>query len=371
MNRFFAFTAAITVGLAAPAYSQTCGGTYVVKEGDTLSLIAAAQYGNLRLWSAIHRENISKVGPNPNAITRGMQLEIPCINGRPTGLPSTPVAQVEPEPPTPAPTPKPAPQPEAPAPSAPADVEITQTVNLVTSDAYPPFTGRGLQGQGLMTEMVEAAMRASPGSEDYQIHWINDWSSHLDPLLSNAMMDMAFPWPRPDCDQDAQNTLCAEFQFSAPLFETLNLLFVDRARPISFAQDSDLHGRTLCRPEGLPTHDLDRADRKWLTEALITLETPHSIERCFEMLIAGEVDAVALNEFSGRDAVKTLGLAERVEAIQARPLSIETLHVVVHKEHPQAERLLETINEGMAASRASGTFQRVMDTQLSTIWAEY
>ena len=57
--------------------------------------------------------------------------------------------------------------------------------------------------------------------------------------------------------------------------------------------------------------------------------------------------------------------------IPVRKLYNNCLHVVVHKEHPQAERLLETINEGMAASRASGTFQRVMDTQLSTIWTEY
>ena len=45
--------------------------------------------------------------------------------------------------------------------------------------------------------------------------------------------------------------------------------------------------------------------------------------------------------------MKDLALQNRVDIVQSRPLSIEGLHVVVHKSHPDAEALLSTINSGL------------------------
>ena len=125
------------------------------------------------------------------------------------------------------------------------------------------------------------------------------------------------------------------------------LLFVDVQRPLRFREDADIIGKTLCRPKGYYTHDLDKDERNWLADGKITLEQPVSVADCFEMLLAGQVDAVALNEFTGRKAMKDLALQNSVDIVQSRPLSIEGLHVVVHKSHPDAEALLSTINSGL------------------------
>ena len=76
---------------------------------------------------------------------------------------------------------------------------------------------------------------------------VNDWSAHLDPLLSNAMLDMGFPWLQPDCAQNPDNYRCANFEFSDPMFEMLVLLFIDRTHPIQFREDSDIFGMRICR----------------------------------------------------------------------------------------------------------------------------
>ncbi|MEL7099607.1 MAG: transporter substrate-binding domain-containing protein [Pseudomonadota bacterium] len=360
MKRFLAAAAAATALFAAPALAQTCGGTYTVQRGDSLSLIADRQYQNASMWSEIHRNNLSRIGENPNSIRVGMRLQLGCIGGLPTGLSGgTPVAAAA----APAPTPVPA--------SATSGRALENTINLVTAGDYAPFTDKSLDQGGLLTDVVNNAMQASGASKGYKIHWVNDWSSHLDPLMTSAMMDMAFPWFKPDCAGDPGNFRCANFHFSDPMFEMLILLFVDKARPIPFAQDSDMHGRTLCRPAGYFTHDLDRPDRRWLADGHVTLKQPQSIRECFEMLTSGEVDAVAINEFTGREAIKSLGLKDSVDVVQGRPVSIEGLHVLVHKEHPQAETLIATINEGMDAIKASGTYQRVVDTHMSTIWADF
>lgn len=69
--------------------------------------------------------------------------------------------------------------------------------------------------------------------------------------------------------------------------------------------------------------------------------------------------------------MKDLGLKDQVEVVQGRPLSIEGLHVLVHKEHPSADALLSTINGGLDAIKLSGAYQQVIDRHMSKIWADF
>ena len=213
-------------------------------------------------------------------------------------------------------------------------------------------------------------MTQSSGEGGYDVHWVNDWSAHLDPLLSNAMLDMGFPWSQPDCAANPDQYRCANFNFSDPMFEMLVLLFTDRSRPIRFQQDSDIIGKTLCRPKGYYTHDLDKNGRNWLADGKISLTQPVSVADCFELLSEGTVDAVALNEFTGRKAIKDLDMGSRVDIVQTRPLSIEGLHVVVSKSHPDSDLLLETINSGLTEIKQNGTYQQIIDAHMSKIWSE-
>lgn len=361
MKRILTAAALALSAFALPAAAQTCGGLYSVKRGDSLSLIADAQYKDVAKWSAIHSGNIALIGENPNAIRVGMKLRLSCIDGLPTGLQGgTPVAQAA----TPTVTP-------APQPAARSGRKLEQTLNLVTAGDYAPFTDKNLENDGLITEVVNAAMLSAQGEGEYKIHWVNDWSSHLDPLMTNAMMDMAFPWYQPDCKGSPDLFRCQNFLFSDPMFEMLILLFVDKSRPIAFSKDADIEGRTLCRPAGYFTHDLDRADRRWITDKKIVLKQPRSVKECFEMLLKGEVDAVAMNEFTGRATMKSMEIKDKVEVVQGRPVSIEGLHVLVHKEHPNAADLMATINDGLTAIKASGEYQQVIDRHLTKIWADF
>ena len=88
------------------------------------------------------------------------------------------------------------------------------------------------------------------------------------------------------------------------------------------------------------------------------------------MLTEGKVDAVALNEFTGRKAVKDLELSNRVDIVQSRPLSIEGLHVLVHKTHPDAEQMLSTINDGLGKIKSNGVYQQIIDNHMSIIWTD-
>ena len=61
---------------------------------------------------------------------------------------------------------------------------------------------------------------------------------------------------------------------------------------------------------------------------------------------------------------------QTVAPVQTRPLSIEGLHVLVHKNHPNAQSVMAAINQGLAAIKENGTYQQVINRHMSRIWSE-
>lgn len=347
----------LTLG-AGTAAAQTCGGTYVVQRGDTLSAIADRFYKNAGQWTAIHNTNLSAIGPKPNLLRVGQTLKLACLGGLPTGLPggteisdlqltSTQPIQIQ-----------------------PGTAATRQKINLLTADDYAPFTGKELPNGGLITEIVDAAMRAAAPEQGFAIHWVDDWASHHEPLLSNTLLDIGFPWYQPDCANSPEEYRCQNFHFSDPMFEELMVLFVDKDRPFVFNRDADVEGKTLCRPSGYLTFDLNQDGRNWLKDGKITLVQPKQTRDCFEKLLEGEVDAVALVDFQGKQMLNEMGVADQVTVLP-QPLAILGEHVIVHKTHPDAEYMLATVNEGLRAIRADGSYQDIVERHLARIYADF
>jgi nucleoid-associated protein YgaU len=79
----------------APATATTVTpagpGEYVVKEGDTLSSIAAEKLGASKRWKEIYDANKGTIGPDPAALKLGMKLAIP---GQTPAKPAPPAKSV-------------------------------------------------------------------------------------------------------------------------------------------------------------------------------------------------------------------------------------------------------------------------------------
>lgn len=347
--------------LATPLAAQSCGGNYKVQSGESLSFIADRLYKNAGMWTTIHSTNLDKIGQNPNSIRAGMVLRLRCIDGLPTGLEggrdmaelSSQAAKA------------------APLIVSPGNAATRRKINVLTGSDFPPFTDKALPNGGMLAEVVQAAMEAAAPEQGFAIHWVDDWASHHEPLLSNALLDIGFPWFQPDCDSDPTTYRCANLDFSASMFEVLMLLFVDNSRPFAFNSDADIRGKTLCRPSGYSTYIFDQKGRNWLKDGIISLEVAASPAECFRLLSDGKVDAVVLNEFTGRKKVKELGLTDRVSVAQGKPISIDGHHMVVHKSHPQGAELLAVFEEGLRRIRENGAYQQIIDDHMTRIWAEF
>jgi polar amino acid transport system substrate-binding protein len=341
---------------AGGSFAQTCGGKYSVQSGDSLSVIADGMYKDAKKWTAIHQNNLDQIGPSPDSLRVGMVLDLICINGFPVGLEGgTDVSA------------------EAAAIVSPVITEGTgervERIDLVTGDDYAPFTDRTLNKGGMLTELVQRAMEEANPAEGFAIHWVNDWDSHLGTLLEQGLVDMSFPWSRPNCEETPDEYRCQTFLFSDPMFEILELVYIDNTRPFAYESDADMVGKTLCRMSGYSTHELDQGGRNWVKEGKIKLERPDGVDDCFNLLLEGKVDAVMIDEFAGKAVLKEMGQLERIQPLP-RPLGIVPLNVLIHKGNPRAAEIVETINVGLRKLKATGEYQEIVGRHLTAFWAE-
>ncbi len=330
-----AFIMGAAVVLAPSTAKAICNVDYVVQAGDNLFSIAEKHYGERDRWSMIYYRNQSElVG---SSVVPGRTLFIPCPLNNP--------------------------EPDA-TPLRKEEADLT----LLTGNDFPPFTDRSLPGQGMVTELVNAALELSPSPVSYAVNWDDNWSGHLEKLNAKEF-DMGFPWVKPDCESTPSNERCANFHFSDPLMVMPVMLFTRSDAQFEFNADADIAGKSICRPDAYFTHDLDREGRRWLTEEKITLVQPATPAQCFDFLDKGDVDAVSVNLFLGAATILELGLRDKVVPLE-RPLSEVGLHVVISKRHWRGTSHLYRVNAGLKALRESGRFEEIVSRHLEVFWSQ-
>ncbi|MEL7114767.1 MAG: transporter substrate-binding domain-containing protein [Pseudomonadota bacterium] len=315
----------------ASAAQAACDVEHVVQPGETYYSVAEDYYGDRGQWTHVYYANLQATG-TPSIIP-GNIVTIPCIDGVSVEADPTPLQQ--------------------------DDAEL----KLLTGGDYAPFTDQDLPGQGLVTELVNAALEMTPSPVTYSITWEDDWSQHLFPMLDDKQFDMGFPWLRPDCDATPDNERCKHFHFSEPLMLMPIMLFVREDNQFRFQDDGDIHGRSICRPKGYFTHDLDRSDRRWISDGKITFVQGDSPGDCFYKVLVGEVDAATVNLFLGASVILEMGLRNKVVPLE-RPVSEEGLHVVISKAHWRGTTHLYRINAGLQALKSDGRYQEIVSRHL-------
>ena len=315
-----------------------CTPAYVSAPGDSLFSIAEDNLGEMTKWSLLLSTNLHLAGSDISAVPNGTVMAIPC-----------PVAPVTVEEPV--------------LTSAVVQGRDDNGLQLLTGRTFAPFTGQDLPQNGLITELVAAALDRSPAQITYSVSWDDDWSQHQFPVLAHSEFDMGFPAMKPDCDTGSTAQICTDFLYSEPLMNMPIMLFVNAKNQFQFNTDNDVLGKSICRPAGFFTHDLDGVDRRWISDGLIDFVQGESVNDCFAMVAAGEVDAASVNLFLGASVILDMGLRNTVVPLE-KPLSDEGLHVVVSKNHWRATAHLYRINAGLKELRESGAYQEIVTRHL-------
>ncbi len=374
----------------AMAADTSCTLFYVIQPGDSLNKIARFSYGKWD-YQLIFSRNV-EVLKDPRNLPVGQMLMIPCANGiaptfdmvvasqaataaeKPEEA-ETEVAAVELEVPQEAPKADPAPQEPSPdsvvATAAPAAlVSPVEKLKLLTASGLPPFSDKSLRGGGMATELANRSLEKLGIKEASRIVFIDDRASHLQDLLIDGSFDLGYPWYRPACEEldllealspdDAW--LCKNFTFSEPFYEFVYGFFVPKGEySLSRTTFLDFSDARICRPAGSSVLDLAV---NGLTEDDATFVRPETLAECFDLLQAGEVDAVSGEAFEAENLLAERGLFDAVEELPNLGL-LQTVHAVAPVGKPGADNAIAAMNQGLIELKVSGEWFRIVGRHLA------
>ena len=321
---------------SAPALAQpVCDVTYTAQQGDTPSRVAQLHYANPDRWSWVTGANPDLAQGQTDPFAQGDQVFIPCMAPNADTQAATPVSE--------------------------ADVMLSAPAGLA------PLVSRTWPGQGMLNALLAAALSENSAPLRHAVTW-QDTGPGLDlQMLAARHLDMTVVLARPECSNNPAPAACAAFHVSDPMVELPLLLFVRPDQGFTFQSQADLSGLRLCQPAGHPTRGAGQNGTSWASDATIRLEAPASPEACFQMLMEGQVDAVALNALTGASTIAAMGLNRQVVALD-RPLARQTLHIAVPKVHWRGTTLIYRVNSGLAALRASGRYDQIVDRHMAVLW---
>jgi phage tail protein X len=350
--KFCVLPALLAVALPGMAAAQEACTTYTVQDGDTLGEIAFTAYGSYN-YQMIFNANREAIANNTNNLPIGLQLVLPCEDGRRT--PDAELSAVIEQ------------ETERFEENRDTNRPYAPVVKFVTANDWKPFTDESLPGGGIYVQMAATAMRRGGNDRDFKISFVDDWGSHIDTLLPTNAFDMSIAWSKPDCTRmdmlgEFAVKMCTEFDFSLPVYEVAYAYYtlVD-SKYASARAFSDYAGARICRPEGWPTSDLEV---EGLADPVVTFVRPKSPMECAEMLLKGEVDLYSIEIETSTANFDELGATDKV-ALNPALATFNTHHFVISKKNPRAAEYMEMVNKGIAEMRESGEWYDIVATGLA------
>lgn len=223
-------------------------------------------------------------------------------------------------------------------------------LQLVTGDGYAPFTGKALPGGGLLTQVVQAALRQ--GQVQSELDW-RPWNRGLRMTLE-VQYDATFPYVR-------SQKMEQDYLFSDPLLVVRPHLF-SRAGEVYEVDDLPaLAGKRLCSPLGwqLPT-----ALQGMVEQGLLTRHAPPGLTECARLLLLQRDDFFIANGPIGEAALDATGEPASHFRRSQSAFPERSLHLIVSRRHPRAEQLLLTFNQGLAQLQAGNQYRLILDGYL-------
>ncbi len=342
---------ALMLALPAIASAQEACTTYTVADGDTLGTIAQAAYGSYD-YQNIFNANRDALAANPNNLPAGLQLILPCEDGRLTADSEVGAIIAEET------------QEQE---SRPKSNIYEPPLKFVTANGWAPFTDETLTGGGMFVRIGATAMQRGGNDRGYEVSYVDDWMSHVDVLLPGGAFDMSIAWEGPDCSKldmlgEFSVRMCTEFEYSLPIYETAYTFTTLNDNKYANVRDfSEYAGARICRPEAWSVSELET---RGLAEPMVTYVRPVNPMDCAELVMKGEADIYTIEAETASANFEELGATDKVTVNPALATFV-TYHFITSKTNPRGRVYIAMLNRGITEMRESGEWYDIVATSLA------
>ncbi|WP_263143290.1 transporter substrate-binding domain-containing protein [Pseudomonas sp. RIT-PI-AD] len=223
-----------------------------------------------------------------------------------------------------------------------ASAGLAEPLRLV-GDVWPPFTDVSLPSGGLAKELVVTVLqRAGYASEYVQV----PWARVLRGLRADDYDVVVSAWYDPER---------AEYGlFSDPYLINRLRFFQRREAGIHFERLPDLYTYSIAVVRGYAYEQAFDRDTQLLKVPVV------DFAMAVRMLAAGRLDLAVEDERVAQYHLQRelKGLGELLEPLP-HPLSENGLHILVRRDHPQAQRIVEDFNRTLKDMRADGSYAAI------------
>ena len=344
--------AAVLSALPLVAFGQESCTTYTVKDGDTLGSIAQAAFGTYD-YQVIFNANRDALAESPNSLPAGLQLILPCEDGRltPDSELNAIITQEE----------------EKQNTVKKKSNTFEPPLKFVTSNNWMPFTDEKLAGGGIFPRLAATAMQRAGNNRDYTLAFVDDWQAHLDVLLPSGAFDISIAWESPDCNKmdmlgEESVKRCTDLEYSLPIYELVNVFYtLNDSKYASAKTFADFKDAKICRPDGWGMGDLEV---EGLSPPYIQVMRPVTPMECAEKVLSGEADVYTIEVETVAANFDQLGATDKVT--QNPYLSIILpYHFITAKTNPRGRVYISMLNKGITEMRDSGEWYDIVATGLA------
>ncbi len=213
-------------------------------------------------------------------------------------------------------------------------------LKLVTGNDYAPYVDDSLPDGGPVTQLVRQALAKSGEVVELTVE---PWRRGYEGLLAQRF-DATFPYIR--TEQRLREVL-----FSDPITTVRQHLIVALGNERAAMATGWMKGKRVCAAVGYglpPWADL------LIRQGDVLRVTPTQQRSCLSMIVGGRADFMVEDE--------RIAIARRADVVEREKLatvpgpvaSEATLHLIVARDHPNAQHILDSFNRGLAQLRTEG-----------------
>ncbi len=224
-----------------------------------------------------------------------------------------------------------------------SSVVSANTITLANGE-WAPYMSKSLKQGGFMTQIVKEAFEA----EGYQVEFTYlPWKRGFEEAKAGKF-DGSLIWGR---NSEREQF----FHFTDPVITLSTALFQQKSNPISWSDPSDLGKLKVGGVTGY-AYGIEEYEKS----GQVKIQRIASADNNYKKLSAGRLDVVLEDKDVGMELITQLNLADSIEP-NAKTLSDRDYFVIISKQSPRAQELIDAFNRGLAKLKAEGKLDAYRD----------